>query len=306
MKNKIYAAAAALLLLTACSENDPPEVTSEPVSATVTEPAIKSDFDLNSLTKASATSALLKKYGSFNVKTEMDYGERIVQNSSFFLNADGTFTYINTTGDSSEYFDGKNDYWQELSEDGESATGSAYLSLPGAAPFMDLENYIFMYSSDDGIIVTDYTQNKDGGYIISAAENYNYSYEDANGETVNISYKYEYVIGTTPDLEVQELKSSCTDLNTGETGSALDVSVSFGAEPADIPEFMNETFEITVIVISGENEVTATYEVPEGFQPLFSEPADGNYGFYYDRDGTQPIEDTMAIDSPCMIYAIKE
>lgn len=304
IKKTAAALSAAFILLTGCaSDNVPEENTETAASATETVSAVQNEIDLNKLAEASRTSVILEKYGSFSVSYSMDYGELITQDASFFLNADGTYSYVNSSDGSLEYFDGTNDYWREEYDD---MVGCfAYLSLPGSAEIMDLEHYIFTYGEGDELVVTGYTRTDDGGYIISASENYNESYEDADGNTVNISYKYEYVLSTTADFEVTGLKCVCTDVNTGEIDSTLEMSVEYGAAPAAIPDFMNETFVITVIVISGDNEVTVEYEVPVDFQPYFSMPSDGDYQFFFDRDGTQPIEDTMAIDSPCIIYAIK-
>lgn len=304
----IVAIAAAFVLLTGCGGQDntsdggglPADNTA---SATETASPAQDMIDLKMFAEASKTSALLEKYGSFSVNYSMDYGELLTQKASFFLNSDGSYSYVNTSDGSVEYFDGINDYWQEEYDD--MTGGYAYLSLPGSSEIMDLESYIFTYSDDDGLVVTSYTQLDDGSYIISASENYNDSYEDADGSTVSISYKYEYVISATADYEVTGLKCTCTDVNSGEVDSTLEMSVEYGAAPAEIPQFMDETFVITVIVISGDNEVTAEYEVPMDFQPYFSMPSDGDYQMCYDREGTQPVEDTMAIDSPCMIYAIK-
>lgn len=294
----------AMILLTGCaSDNAPAETADTGVSATESVYPVQSEIDLNKLADASRTSVLLEKYGSFSVSYSMDYGEVITQNASFFLNADGTYSYVNSSDGSLEYFDGTNDYWREEYED--TVGCFAYLALPGSASVMDLESYIFTYSDGDGLVVTDHTRTDDGGYIISASENYSEAYEDADGNTVNISYKYEYVLSTTADFEVTGLKCTCTDVNTGETDSTLEMTVEYGAEPADIPEFMNETFVVTVIVISGDTEVTAEYEVPVDFSPYFSMPSDGDYQFWYDREATRPVEDTMDIDSPCMLYAIK-
>lgn len=306
MRSKKGAAALLLLtLLTACSNTAPaPEPPSETVSATVTEQPPGADFDLSLLAENTRTSALLDKYGSFTVATVMDYGEKIEIESSFGSSGDG-YTYINKTGDSVEYYDGRNDYLLEESPDGESYFGSAFLSLPGAEPVMDLENYIFKYSEEDGLTVTDYKQEADGSYTVYASENFSESYDDAEGEKVYISYKFEYVIKATEDYEVSEMTCTCTDVNTGETDHTLEIKADYGAKMPDLPDYMNETFEITVIVISGENEVTSVFEVPEAFTPIFSEPADGSYIFCYDRDGTSIIEDTMMIDYPCMIYAIR-
>lgn len=305
---KIKGAAALLLLITltaACSDKAPaPEPPSETVSATVTEPPAETDFDLLELAENTRTSVLLEKYGSFTVKTVMDYGEKTEIESSFGSSGDG-YTYINKTSDSVEYYDGNNDYLLEESPDGESYLGSALLSLPGAEPTMELENFIFKYSEDDGLSVTGYTQEKDGSYTVNAYETFSESYDDAEGEEVNISYKFEYVIKATEDREVSEINCICTDVNTGETNHTLNIKAEYGTKMPEPPEYMNETFEITVIVISGENEVTSVFEVPEAFQPRFAEPADGSYTFYYDRAGTSIIEDTMMIDYPCMIYAIK-
>lgn len=294
-----------IISLTACSDKNPaPEPPSETVSATVTEPPEEKAFDLSELAENTRTSVLLEKYGSFTVKTVMDYGEKTEIESSFGSNGDG-YTYINKTDDSTEYYDGKNDYLLEESPDGYSYLGSAFLSLPGAESVMDLENFIFKYSEEDGLAVTDYTQEEDGSYTVNAYETFSESYNDAEGEEVNISYKFEYVIKATEDKEVSEISCVCTDVNTGETNHTLDIKAEYGTKMPEPPEYMNETFEITVIVISGENEVTSVFEVPEAFQPIFSEPADGSYTFYYDRAGTSIIEDTMMIDYPCMIYAIK-
>ncbi|MCI5752044.1 MAG: hypothetical protein MR038_06105 [Oscillospiraceae bacterium] len=302
------AIAAALILLTGCgSGQDNTDGNGLPsdntASATQTVSPAQDTIDLKLFAEASKTSKLLEKYGSFSVSYSMDYGELLTQNASFFLNSDGSYSYVNNADGSVEFFDGVNDYWQEEYED--MVGGYAYLSLPGSSEIMDLEGYIFTYSDDDGLVVTDYTRTDDGGYIISASENYNDSYEDADGSIVSISYKYEYVISATADYEVTGLKCTCTDVNSGEVDSTLEMSVEYEAAPAKIPEFMDETFVITVIVISGDSEVTSEFEVPMGFQPYFSMPSDGDYQMCWDREGTQPVEDTMAIDSPCMIYAIK-
>ncbi|MGN0697055.1 MAG: hypothetical protein ACI4J5_09860 [Oscillospiraceae bacterium] len=307
IKKSAAAIASAFILLTGCGSGQDTSGGSMPsdntASATETVSPVQDSIDLMLFAEASKTSALLEKYGSFSVSYSMDYGELLTQNASFFLNSDGSYSYVNTSDGSVEYFDGVNDYWQEEYDD--ITGGYAYLSLPGSSEIMDLESYIFTYSKDDGLVVTGYTQLDDGSYIISASENYNDSYEDADGSIVSISYKYEYVISATADYEVTGLKCTCTDVNSGEVDSTLEMSVEYGAAPADIPQFMDETFVITVIVISGDSEVTAEYEVPMDFQPYFSMPSDGDYQICWDRGGTQPVEDTMAIDSPCMIYAIK-
>lgn len=292
--------------LSACGKSDE-EISSETedISTEQTVSSEYTDFDLTLLTEASKTSVLLEKYGNFSVNYSMDYGEEITQKSDFSLNADGSITYINHSDASTEYYDGTTDYWIETTDDG-TENGYAYTALPGSASIMELENYIFTYSEDDAMVVTDYTQNDDGSYIISASESFTDSYEDSDGETVNISYKYEYVISATKDYEVVELKCTCTNTNTGEVDSTLDMKVDYGASSPEIPDFMDETFELTVITISGENEVTRVYEIPTGFMPFFSTPADGTYDFYFDREMTNPVEDTMSINYPCTIYAIKE
>lgn len=262
------------------------------------------DFDLMKLVEGSKTSVLLEKYGSFSVNYSMDYGEIIDQQAGFSLNADNTITYVNNTDGNIEYFNGRTDYLLEYDENGETE-GYAYAPLPGASAAVDLEYYIFTYSEDDEMIVTGYTQNDDGSYIISAAESYTDSYDDNNGNIVSIAYKYEYTITATKDFEVTELKCVCTNANTGEVDSNLDMKVDYGADPPEIPEFMNETFEITVITISGESEVTSAYEIPVSFSPYFTAPPDGEYFFFLDREQTVPVEDTMTIDYPCTIYAVK-
>lgn len=286
------------------SESTVPESVTAEVSATETSAAPMADFDLMKLVEGSKTSVLLEKYGSFSVNYSMDYGEIINQQAGFSLNADNTITYVNNTDGNIEYFDGRTDYLLEYDENG-GTEGYAYASLPGASAGMDLENYIFTYSEDDEMVVTGYTQNDDGSYIISAAESYTDSYDDTNGNTVSIAYKYEYTITATKDFEVTRLSCVCTNANTGEVDSNLDMKVDYNAAPPEIPEFMNETFEITVITISGESEVTSAYEIPVSFSPFFTAPPDGEYFFFFDREQTVPVDDTMTIDYPCTLYAVK-
>ena len=310
---KTISIAAALLLsaslFTACGSggNETPQITAATAAgdfAEVPTDGSFSDFDLTTIAEASRTSVLLEKYGSFRISYSMDYGEVYDQVMTFTGSADGGVSYISESGTDTEYFDGKNDYWYEMYDDG-SGEGYANLVLDGAESGGDLEHYIFTYSEGDALTVTGYTRNDDGSYIISAAETFNNSYQDAEGATVSIAYKYEYVISANADLELTEMKSVCTDVNTGEIDSTLNVKVDYGVSDFQLPAYMNDTYELTVITIRDvDTETTDKFEVPTGFSTVFITPDDGDYVFSYDRSADAIISDTMEISEPGTVFAI--
>ena len=300
---KILSAISALVLLTACSDStEESQLPREQViTSTVSEETGKTDFDLSLIAQASRTSALLEKYPNIKLTYTMDYGEIYNEVMTISRNSKGQPYFVSISDGDSEYYDGANNYWQETHE-GETLC-YAQLSLRDAPP-MDMENYIFTYSTEDGLTVTDYTQTDDGSYIITAEEIYTERYELDNNDTAAIELKYEYVISTTPDHELTGMKCTCTDSETGEVDSTLDLTVEYEAVTPVLPDFMNDTYVITAAVTRHDGtELTEEFEVPEGFMPYFSTPDDGDYKFSLDPDGLEII-DTMDITGPCTVYVL--
>ena len=258
-------------------------------------------FDLKKISDASKVSLLISKYDCINVNYNMDYGEPYTQNMTFFSGDDGGIRFVGEFGTDREYYIGNADYWEETTEDG--VEGYAYLALDGARIEMDLEGYVFSYGDGDGLKADNYTRSDDGGYIIEASEQVNSS-DGSTGETV--SYRYEYMLAATKDCELVQMKCSCTDTSTGEVDSTLDMKVDYGVKKPDIPEFMDNVYELTTITVRTDGtENTEKFDIPEGFMPYLVTPG-GSCVFSYDKECTRVIEDTFSISGPCTIYAVMQ